>query len=346
MKCLRNRVMFGRGSPVERLGERGVAAVEFALIAMFFFTLVMGTIEFSMTMFDMNGANYGTRSEARLASNREWGTDVSCESKLDAASALQANVALNKVICATKQKAKLASSRVRVRVRFEDPDDPTALVNKPEVGKSLVICTMTTTRSLTGMFSPLLKGRYLSSMARSRIETDLSGELVAGSEEPFSPTGFDFCNPKAIGSGVTAGWAIAPAATTASCSAQWTFNGETPSASVALTSYNLEQRMSNLTNNTWDSYEVSFVLPAGHTPRAYSALGSVSGGGGQPWVFTKSVGRTGVPLAEGAVGAGIGVSVVVAPSAPSKSKPPLSALNATVTKINGVALSPSPAVCL
>lgn len=50
-----------------RRAQRGVAAVEFALIAVLFLTLLLGIMEFGRWMFLLNGANEATRLGARLA---------------------------------------------------------------------------------------------------------------------------------------------------------------------------------------------------------------------------------------------------------------------------------------
>lgn len=50
----------------QRPGQRGVAAVEFAIIAIVFFTLLLGIMEFGRWMFLLNGANEATRLGARL----------------------------------------------------------------------------------------------------------------------------------------------------------------------------------------------------------------------------------------------------------------------------------------
>lgn len=49
------------------LRQRGVAAVEFALVALFFFTLLIGIMEFGRWLFTLNAANEATRWGARLA---------------------------------------------------------------------------------------------------------------------------------------------------------------------------------------------------------------------------------------------------------------------------------------
>lgn len=53
--------------PVNRFNQRGVAAVEFALIAAVFFTLLIGIMEFSRVLYYWNTATEATRLGARLA---------------------------------------------------------------------------------------------------------------------------------------------------------------------------------------------------------------------------------------------------------------------------------------
>lgn len=50
-----------------RTRQRGVAAVEFALVAMILFTLLLGIMEFGRLMFTWNSAVEATRRGARLA---------------------------------------------------------------------------------------------------------------------------------------------------------------------------------------------------------------------------------------------------------------------------------------
>lgn len=54
-------------SASRRLGQRGVAAVEFAIVSLVFFTLLLGIMEFGRWLFLLNGANEATRLGARLA---------------------------------------------------------------------------------------------------------------------------------------------------------------------------------------------------------------------------------------------------------------------------------------
>lgn len=53
--------------PVGRRHQRGVLAVEFALVGMIFFMLLLGIMEFGRLMFTLNAATEATRWGARLA---------------------------------------------------------------------------------------------------------------------------------------------------------------------------------------------------------------------------------------------------------------------------------------
>lgn len=50
-----------------RCAQGGTAIVEFALVALIFFTLLIGTMEFGRWLFTLNAANEATRLGARLA---------------------------------------------------------------------------------------------------------------------------------------------------------------------------------------------------------------------------------------------------------------------------------------
>ena len=338
-----------------RPNEAGATIVEFSIISIMFFVLMVGTLDFSMAMFDMNGANFGTRSQARLASNGEWGTDLTCDLQLEPGPSLDQD--LHDLLCSTKAKMKVAPERVRVRVRFEDPDYPTndVLTIKPQLGKSLVLCTMTSMRSLSGVFGPLVRNKVLTSVARSRIERDLSvpwkitgspvekGPLFPGvvTELAFVGANWDFCQPKPIGDD-GGDWTTVPPSTEY-CKLAWSTNGEVPVDPVAayapgtdVTFYNLEADVANLSRDPWNSYSVIFDLPLGHIPfQNRSQFGNLEPGNSPTnWKFTKSSTANppdyGVPLADGdrQPGNGVAIGVNVEATAPSRSVP--TAFNATI----------------
>lgn len=53
--------------PLSRRAQHGVTMVEFALVALIFFTLLLGVMEFGRWMYTLNAAGEATRLGARLA---------------------------------------------------------------------------------------------------------------------------------------------------------------------------------------------------------------------------------------------------------------------------------------
>ena len=58
--------------PTTRFAQRGVAAVEFALVAIVFLTVVFGTLELARIVYMFNTLADVTRSAARSAANIDW----------------------------------------------------------------------------------------------------------------------------------------------------------------------------------------------------------------------------------------------------------------------------------
>jgi hypothetical protein len=305
---------FFPGRTRRKRNEQGATIVEFAIVSIAFFALVLGIIDFSMAMFEMNGVNFGTRSQARSASNGEWGSSLTCN--LSPQGTLDPDI--QDLMCSTKLKTSVASERVRVRIRYEDPDFPTRVDDvKPQKGKSLVVCTMTNIRSVSGVFGPLVKDKVITSIARSRIERDLSvewkisgvpnetkGPLLTGvsSENPLPGADWNFCIPTTVGNTDVGTDTVAESLET--CAVTWLDSGQTtvdgsayaPGDNVSF--YILDGDVTNLTRDPWGAYEVKFGLPRGHIPRLDSnraGLGRILPGpfdsdpllGLDRWVFRK-----------------------------------------------------------
>lgn len=64
---MRRDAVFGSCDPSSPYRQKGAAAVEFALIAIVFFTLLLGIIEFGRALFTWNSVAEATRWGARLA---------------------------------------------------------------------------------------------------------------------------------------------------------------------------------------------------------------------------------------------------------------------------------------
>jgi Flp pilus assembly protein TadG len=176
--------------------------VEFALIALPFFMLICGIIDFSIVIFDMHAVNAGSRASARAISTGQIGTDSSCNLAMNPAdvTALTGQGMklenLERVICLTKFRSKLAADRIRVEVHFEDNIDPNLVVNPSSQtlvpGNSVVVCTMTQINSITKFYSAVLDNRFFRSKTRSRLEAGQEIDfpnLAAGGELAFPGSG-------------------------------------------------------------------------------------------------------------------------------------------------------------
>lgn len=64
---MRKQLLHRQLSKIRLFSQRGVAAVEFALVALFFLTLLIGIMEFGRWLFTLNAASEATRWGARLA---------------------------------------------------------------------------------------------------------------------------------------------------------------------------------------------------------------------------------------------------------------------------------------
>ncbi len=176
-----------------RSGERegGAASVEFALVAMIFFTLVVGLMDLTMALFSMNSVSTASRDGARAAA--AWkGTDLSATSSCSQASSMSFGADGNaaearRILCFAGSRVYLiGEDRVRVRVQFEDADGlPLAkgVLQPAPQSTFVVVCTQVRYRSISGLLAPLLNSRIQASSARMRLEEspaerDASGAVV------------------------------------------------------------------------------------------------------------------------------------------------------------------------
>ena len=155
-----------------------------AIVAAIFFGLVLGVVDFSFAMYEVNSTNFAVRSTSRSASTAEVGTDGTCQ--IFDLTTTGDPTTLQRLICGTKKLSQVGADRMRVRVRFESAADPT-LEGSNVVGDSIVICTMTKTRSVSGMYTSVIGSRVMKSQARTRIEIPIGSgaNLFAGYESPL-----------------------------------------------------------------------------------------------------------------------------------------------------------------
>jgi Flp pilus assembly pilin Flp len=192
-----------------RKRERGAASVEFALVALIFFTIVVGLMDLTMALFSMNSVSTASRDGARAAA--AWkGTDPSAASSCSQTSSASFEdegneVEARRILCFTGSRVYLiGADRVRVRIQFEDGDglevEQGELLPDPQ-STFVVVCTQVRYKSISGLLSPLLNNRIQASSARMRLEAsppelDASGVVVnprtfdipAGGQQLFDPS--------------------------------------------------------------------------------------------------------------------------------------------------------------
>ena len=174
--------------------------VEFALIALPFFVIIFGIIDFSIIIFDMHSANAGSRASARFVGTGEIENATDCPMDFDDSSVVgsPAQIAkLKRVICMTKNRSHLSPHRIRVLIRFEQTNNPVAAVEtSPQAGNSVVICMMTRVTSLTRLFSVILDNRSLQTTTRARLEGGQGFDyatLTSGGERPLPGATWSAC---------------------------------------------------------------------------------------------------------------------------------------------------------
>ncbi len=184
--------------------ESGATMVEFAMIALPFFMIIFGIIDFSILIFDMHSANAGSRASARFVGTGELDAATDCtmdfnshfDASLPAPSPTQIEN-LKRVICMTKNRSHLDPNRTRILIRFEDTNNPVMAAPTPiRAGNSVVVCMMTRITSLTRLYSSILDNRAMHTTTRARLEGGQGFEysnLTSGGEMPLSGETWSDC---------------------------------------------------------------------------------------------------------------------------------------------------------
>lgn len=146
--------------------QRGAALVEAAMVIPLIIVILIGTIEFGLSLADLISVRQGVRDGTRNAVVDNYGTDTSCGLTGAAATAVDGS---KTVICGTKNEIARPESRVAVKLTFPDTDK----TPQPD-DNSLLVCAEFQHRSPTGMFGFILDSRVSTTRVSMRIEQDLS----------------------------------------------------------------------------------------------------------------------------------------------------------------------------
>jgi hypothetical protein len=147
-----------------------VAIVEFALVAPLLFLLLFGIIEFGFVFNDYQSVRQGVRDATRSA---VVDNVPNCQTTGDDTDDL---------ICLVEQRIGLpGDTRVKIDVTAANPGIP------GDRG-SIKVCVQRKIRSVTGMLSPFLNNRYVTTEVTMRVERGVEPAFVDRAEAAASGT--------------------------------------------------------------------------------------------------------------------------------------------------------------
>lgn len=154
-----------RQSLRSRSAERGAALVEFAVVLPLLMAMVLGMLDFGVSLTNFNSVRQGTREGARRAVVGDVGGYTACPVSGAASGSTLA------LVCLTKQKIGLDEASTRVSITFD--------ASHAE-GEALIICTQYPLQSVTGMYGFLLDGKMLRAQVDMRVErTSVGGTPIS-----------------------------------------------------------------------------------------------------------------------------------------------------------------------
>ena len=177
-----------------RHGERGSAAVEFAIVLPVLITLVMGIIDFGSLFSTWSTLRQGVWAGARAGSVANWSSAPSCTLTFTGGGA-PPSTDLQSLMCLAKAQIGLNQASTRVDVLIDDYTLSTTGASWA-VGAALTICAETPARSASGVFGSLFSGRYLRSKTTIRIEQPAANAETQGYETDPSGGGWSWCTPQ------------------------------------------------------------------------------------------------------------------------------------------------------
>jgi hypothetical protein len=185
----------GKKRSPSRLGERGAAMVEFALVIPLLVTVLLGIIDFGIIYNGWISLRQGTREAARQGSVANFGMSASCTLTF-AGGGSAPSTDLQKLMCLAKNQIGLDATATRIKVLVSDY----ALQNGGaswSVGNGLIVCAQYPAGSQTGFFGSLLSGHYLRTKTAIRIEQPASSPETEGFEADQSGGGWSWCSASA-----------------------------------------------------------------------------------------------------------------------------------------------------
>jgi hypothetical protein len=152
-----------------RRGDRGAAAVEFALVSPLVFAVMFGTLSYGLWFNDSLNLRQGLREASRQGVVASYGSTSSCGATYGAAPTEN----IKKLVCTTKEQVSANTGETYVKVVL--PDGWTR-------GKELVVCGMVKADAIPGLV-PLPSDRMIRFASRMSIEVVAPGQTEIGGAE-------------------------------------------------------------------------------------------------------------------------------------------------------------------
>lgn len=154
---------------LRRRGERGAAAVEFALVSPLVFAIMFGTLSYGLWFNDSLNLRQGLREASRQGVVGNYGATSSCGATYSSAPSDN----IKKLVCAAKQEVSANTGKTYVKVVLPD-----GWVR----GKELIVCGMVQAEAIPGLV-PLPEDRMIRFASRMSIEVVAAGQTETGGAE-------------------------------------------------------------------------------------------------------------------------------------------------------------------
>lgn len=165
----------GRARTGNSRGQRGAAAIEFALVVPILLALFFGILDYGMYFFNGMSTRQGGREGARLGVVATYNKGSSCTT----------GIPMAQLACTTD--ASIAPMNANVYTKIVLPAGGWVK------GSELLVCTQTKSRSLTGL-TPLPGGGYSKAITRMAIEVVPSSNVPTAGYTDTGTVDWSWCS--------------------------------------------------------------------------------------------------------------------------------------------------------
>lgn len=163
--------------------------MEFAIAFPILVLLMCAIIDFGINYANRTQTIHAAREGARAAMVNRVGTVTGCF--IDTTGPMDNTT--RAAICLTKARTQMDPNRVRVRIFYMGPNGKLT-TNISNSGNSIVVCTMSSMRSITGLLGPVLNSRVTQSSSVVKTARPVGGVYVqAGAENPLTGANWNWC---------------------------------------------------------------------------------------------------------------------------------------------------------